>query len=230
MTNKPLILIIDDEAQIRRFLRISLEANDYHVVEAHCGKDGILRASMDHPDIIILDIGLPDMSGVDVLREIRQWSNVPVLILSVHDREQDKIAALDHGADDYITKPFSTGELIARLRVALRHAIPVQDSSEFRNGHLVVDMVHRIVKVDDAQIKLTSTEYSLLILFIKHAGKVLTHNLILKEIWGSYALEHLQYLRVYVAQLRKKIELDPVKPKLFLTESGVGYRMVLMEE
>ncbi|HZV12725.1 MAG TPA: response regulator [Candidatus Kapabacteria bacterium] len=228
--SKPTILIVDDELQIRRFLRIGLEANEYNVVEASTGKDAVLQAGMVHPDVVILDLSLPDMTGIQVLKQIREWSNVPVIILSVLDREQDKIEALDNGADDYVTKPFSMGELFARLRAALRHIQPLQESSEFRNGQMMVDFGRRIVKVNDTEVKLTATEYSLLMLFIKHAGKVLTHRQILREVWGIHAVEHTQYLRVYMAQLRKKLEADPLHPKIFITESGVGYRMVLLEE
>ncbi|NUO79303.1 response regulator [candidate division KSB1 bacterium] len=230
MNSRPTILIIDDEAQIRRFLRVSLEASDYRVVEAATGQDGIVQAALAHPNVVILDLGLPDMSGNEVLMKIREWSGVPVLVLSVQDGEQEKIAALDAGADDYVTKPFSMGELLARLRVATRHAQPLADTPEFRNGHLFVDFVHREVTVNEQPVKLTATEYNLLLLFIKHAGKVLTHRQILKEVWGPHTVEQTQYLRVYMAQLRKKLELDPSQPQLFLTESGVGYRMVILEE
>jgi two-component system KDP operon response regulator KdpE len=179
---------------------------------------------------VILDLGLPDLGGLEVLARIREWSSVPVIVLSVQDAEQEKIAALDAGADDYVTKPFSMGELLARLRVAARHALPVQETEEFRNGHLVVDLVHRVVKVNDQPVKLTATEYDLLMLFIKHVGKVLTHRQILREVWGPHAIEETQSLRIYLAQLRKKLELDSSQPQLFLTESGVGYRMALQEE
>jgi len=230
MTSSLIVLIIDDEAQIRRFLRVSLEAAGYRIVEAATGQDGVVQAAMSHPNVVILDLGLPDMSGLDVLMKIREWSTVPVIVLSVQDGEQDKIAALDAGADDYVAKPFGMGELLARLRVATRHALPVQESQDFRNGHLHVDLVHRLVTSNGQPVKLTATEYNLLLLFIKHAGKVLTHRQILKEIWGPHTVEQTQYLRVYMAQLRKKLELDPGQPQMFLTESGVGYRMVLVEE
>lgn len=226
----PIILIIDDEAQIRRFLRVSLEAADYRIVEAATGQEGIVHAAMSHPNVVILDLGLPDMSGLEVLVKIREWSAVPIIILSVQDGEHDKIAALDGGADDYVTKPFTMGELLARLRVATRHAQPLPDTPEFHNGHLHVDFVHRQVTVHEQPVKFTATEYNLLLLFIKHAGRVLTHRQILKAVWGPQAVEQTQYLRVYMAQLRKKLELDPAQPQLFLTESGVGYRMVLLEE
>lgn len=230
MTLQPVILVIDDEAQIRRFLRVSLEAAGYRVVEAATGQDGVVQAAMSRPQTVILDLGLPDISGLEVLTKIREWSAVPVIVLSVQDAEQDKIAALDAGADDYVTKPFGMGELLARLRVATRHAQPVPESAEFRNGHLYVDFVHRLVKANEQPVKLTALEYDLLLLFIKHAGKVLTHRQILKAIWGPHNIEQTQYLRIYMAQLRKKLELDPAQPQMFLTESGVGYRMVLMED
>ncbi len=230
MTLHPVILIIDDEAQIRRFLRVSLEAAGYRVVEAATGQDGIVQAAMSRPHTVILDLGLPDLSGLEVLEKIREWSAVPVIVLSVQDAEQDKIAALDAGADDYVTKPFGMGELLARLRVATRHAQPAPESSEFRNGHLYVDFVHRLVKVNEQPVKFTAIEYDLLLLFIKHAGKVLTHRQILKAVWGPHNVEQTQYLRVYMTQLRKKLELDPGQPQMFLTESGVGYRMILFDE
>lgn len=230
MTLQPVILIIDDEAQIRRFLRVSLEAAGYRIVEAATGQDGIVQAAMSRPHTVILDLGLPDLSGLEVLEKIREWSAVPVIVLSVQDAEQDKIAALDAGADDYVTKPFGMGELLARLRVATRHAQPAPESSEFRNGHLYVDFVHRLVKVNEQPVKFTALEYDLLLLFIKHAGKVLTHRQILKAVWGPHNVEQTQYLRVYMTQLRKKLELDPGQPQMFLTESGVGYRMILFDE
>jgi two-component system KDP operon response regulator KdpE len=230
MNDRPTILVIDDETQIRRFLRISLEANNYNVIEANCGNDGVYQAAMNRPDMIILDLGLPDMTGNEVLKKIREWSSVPVLILSVQNEESEKIAAFDTGADDYVTKPFAMGELLARVRVALRHAQPSQESHEFRNGHLFIDMLNRVVKVGDNPVQLSPTEYDLLLLFVKHAGKVITHRQIMKEIWGPYRVDETQNLRVYMTQLRKKLELDPSHPVLFATESGVGYRMLLIGE
>lgn len=224
--NKTCILIIDDEIQIRRFLKITLEANNYHVEEADSGKSGIIQAAMAKPELIILDLGLPDMDGLDVVRQIREWSKVPVIVLTVRNDESDKITLLDAGADDYLTKPFSTGELTARIKVALRHAVHETDSPVFINGSLTVDLSNRIVTLNREIIKLTATEYSLLKLFVLHAGKVLTHRQILKEIWGPSFVEDSQYLRVYMAALRKKLEENPTEPKIFLTESGVGYRMV----
>ena len=224
------ILIIDDELQIRRFLKVTLEANGYHVLEAPTAKEGIYKAATDRPDAIVLDLGLPDMDGMAVLKQVREWSTVPVIILSVRDDEKGKVAALDAGADDYVVKPFGVNELIARLRVALRHGREGSDEvKEFQNGDLFVDLVNRIVKVSGSPVKLTATEYSLLIQFVKNAGKVLTHRHLMKEIWGPYREDETQYLRVYIAQLRKKLETDPGRPKLFITESGVGYRMPAVE-
>jgi two-component system, OmpR family, KDP operon response regulator KdpE len=225
------ILVIDDELQIRRFLRVALEANGYSIVEASTGKEGAYKSTTERPDCVILDLGLPDMDGLAVLRSIRDWSAVPVIILSVRDEEKEKVSALESGADDYITKPFGVGELIARLHVSLRHAQkPGDELQEFRNGNLYVDLVNRIVKNGDRRVGLTSTEYSLLMQFVKNAGKVLTHRLLIKEIWGPYRTDETQTLRVHMAQLRKKLEIDPGKPRLFVTESGVGYRMHLLED
>lgn len=223
---KPSALIIDDEVQIRRLLRVNLEANGYRVFEAATGQEGITQAAQWRPDVVILDLGLPDMDGVNVLRRLREWSQVPVVVLSVREREEDKIAALDNGADDYITKPFSTGELLARLRVAQRHAQPGAEVSVFCAGHLEVDLTSRVVRVKGREVRLTATEYSLLRLFIRHAGKVLTHRHILREVWGPNAEEQTHYLRVYIAHLREKTELEPSSPRLIVTEPGVGYRLM----
>jgi two-component system, OmpR family, KDP operon response regulator KdpE len=224
------ILVIDDELQIRRFLRVVLEANGYSIIEASTGKDGVYKTTTEHPDSIILDLGLPDMDGSAVLKQIREWSAVPIIILSVRDDEKGKVAALDAGADDYVVKPFGVNELIARLRVALRHGREgAEEIKEFHNGGLQVDLVNRIVKVNGSPVKLTATEYSLLIQFVKHAGRVLTHRHLMKEIWGPFREDETQYLRVYMAALRKKLEADPGRPKLFVTESGVGYRMLVNE-
>jgi two-component system KDP operon response regulator KdpE len=220
------ILIIDDEIQIRRFLRIAFDSQGYTVIEASTGKEGIYKAAMDKPDLIILDIGLPDMNGFEVLKEIRVWGQVPIIMLTIRDAEDDKITSLDNGANDYVTKPFSTGELLARIRASLRNRKTEADVHEFANGYLYVDTLSRTVKSQDAIVKLTSTEYELLLLLIKNAGRVLTHRHIMKEIWGPYRLDETQYLRVFMAQLRKKIEHEP---KLIVTEPGVGYRMILME-
>ncbi|HOX58315.1 MAG TPA: response regulator [Candidatus Paceibacterota bacterium] len=223
---QPLALVIDDELQMRRLLRVCLEANGYRVAEAATGQDGIAHAAQRPPDVVILDLGLPDMDGVAVLKRLREWSRVPVVVLSVRDREEDKIAALDNGADDYVTKPFGSGELLARLRVAQRHAQPGAQDSLFRTGRLEVDLAARVVKLSGREIRLTATEYSLLRLFIQHAGKVLTHRHLLREVWGPNAVEQTHYLRVYIAHLRDKLETDPSQPRLILTEPGVGYRLL----
>ena len=223
---KPTVLVVDDEAQIRRLLRVCLEANGYRVHEAGTGQEAITEAAQRMPDVVVLDLGLPDMDGVKVLQRLREWSGVPVLVLSVRDREEDKIAALDHGADDYVTKPFGTGELLARLRVAQRHALPAEADVVFRCGDLEVDLAARLVKLGGREVRLTATEYSLLRLFVRHAGKVLTHRYILKQVWGPNAEDQTHYLRVYMTHLREKLERDPAAPRLFVTEPGVGYRFV----
>ena len=226
---KPTALVIDDELQIRRLLRVCLEANGYRVTEAATGKEGIAEAAQRPPDVIILDLGLPDMEGIAVLQRLREWSHVPIVVLSVRDREEDKIAVLDKGADDYVTKPFSSGELLARLRVAQRHAAPTSDTTVFRSGPLEVDLAARIVKRQGEEVKLTATEYSLLRLFVQHAGKVLTHHQILREVWGPNYVEQTHYLRVYLAHLREKLEANPAQPELLITEPGVGYRLMAKE-
>lgn len=224
MSDGPIVLVIDDEAQIRRFLRISLESNSYRVREAFTGQEGLAQVALLRPDVVILDLGLPDIDGLQVLARLREWSRVPVIILSVRDADADKIAALDAGADDYLTKPFSVGELLARLRVAQRHAQPAPEAAIFQAGSLKVDLVRRSVTVNDEAIKLTATEYAFLRLLVQNAGKVLTHRQILREVWGPPYVDETHYLRVYAAQLRRKIEDDPAQPKLLLTEPGVGYR------
>jgi two-component system, OmpR family, KDP operon response regulator KdpE len=226
---KPAALVIDDELQIRRLLRVCLEANGYRVSEAATGKDGIAEAAQHPPDVVILDLGLPDMEGVAVLKRLREWSRVPVVVLSVRDREEDKIAALDNGADDYVTKPFSSGELLARLRVAQRHVAPSSEATVFLSGQLEVDLAARVVKLKGKEVKLTATEYSLLRLFVQHAGKVLTHRQILREVWGPNYVEQTHYLRVYLAHLREKLEANPAQPELLITEPGIGYRLVSKE-
>jgi two-component system KDP operon response regulator KdpE len=226
---KSTALVIDDELQMRRLLRVCLEANGYRVQEAASGTEGIAEAAQHPPDVVILDLGLPDMEGVAVLKRLREWSRVPVVVLSVRDREEDKIAALDNGADDYVTKPFSSGELLARLRVAQRHATPSSETTVFRSAQLEVDLAARVVKVKGKEVKLTATEYSLLRLFVQHAGKVLTHRQILREVWGPNYVEQTHYLRVYLAHLREKLEANPAQPELLITEPGVGYRLVYKE-
>ncbi len=219
-------LVIDDEVQIRRLLRFTLEANGYKVFEAATGTEGLLEAAQRRPEIIVLDLGLPDLDGVTILKRLREWSRVPVLVLSVRDRDEDKIAALDNGADDYVTKPFSTGELLARLRVAQRHVLPTPENAVFRSGELQVDLTARVVTVKGREVKLTATEYSLVRLFVQHAGKVLTHRQILREVWGPNQEDQTHYLRVYLGHLREKLESNPAQPEHFITEPGVGYRLI----
>jgi two-component system, OmpR family, KDP operon response regulator KdpE len=222
----PTALVIDDEPQIRRLLRVTLEGNGYRVVDAATGNDGVLQAAQSRPDVILLDLGLPDLDGLSVLKRIREWSRVPVLVLSVRDREQDKVAALDNGADDYVTKPFNSGELLARLRAALRHIQPPGAEAVFRSGNLEVDLAARVVRKGGKEIKVTPIEYSLLRLFVTHAGKVLTHRQILAEVWGPQAVNETHYLRVHIAHLRDKIEDTSARPEMLVTESGVGYRFL----
>jgi two-component system, OmpR family, KDP operon response regulator KdpE len=229
MSNPVKILVIDDEIQIRRFLKITLEAQGFAMHEATTGKDGLIQAAMVRPDAVILDLGLPDEDGLSILKRLREWANTPVIVLSVRGAEQDKIALLDAGADDYLTKPFSAGELVARIRAALRHSLPAASDGIFNNGPLEVDLSSRSVRVEGKPVKLTATEYDLLRMFVQHAGKVLTHNQILKEIWGLTTSEEMQYLRVYISQLRKKIEKDPANPRLLVTETGVGYRLCILD-
>ena len=217
-------LVIDDEPQIRRLLRVTLEANGYAVIDAANGQDGIVQAAQSRPEIILLDLGLPDVDGVEVLKRIREWSRVPVIILSVRDREHDKIAALDAGADDFVTKPFSSGELLARLRTTLRRAQPPAPGAIFRAGKIEVDLAARVVRKAGAEIKLTPTEYALLRLLVVHAGKVLTHRQLLTEVWGPNAVEQTHYLRVHIAHLREKLEDDDARPRFIVTEPAVGYR------
>lgn len=221
------ILVIDDEIQIRRLLQITLQAEGYKVHHAESGDEGLRMAVSTRPEIVILDLGLPDADGIDVLRKLREWATFPIIILSVRASEQDIVAALDKGADDYLTKPFRTGELLARVRTALRHSQHAEQESEFQAGSFTVDLSTRVVKKRGEIVKLTPIEYSLLALFVRNAGKVLTHRYILQQIWGPTFEEESQYSRVYIAQLRKKLEDDPSHPKLFLTESGIGYRLAV---
>jgi two-component system KDP operon response regulator KdpE len=222
--NKAEILVIDDEPQIRKLLQISLESNDYKVIQASTGKEGLVLSANHPPDLILLDIGLPDKSGHEILKELREWYNNPIIILSVQDNEIDIVSALDNGATDYLTKPFRTGELLARIRAAIRRSQNTENASTISCGDIEIDLVTRIVKRKGETIKLTSTEYNLLALFAKNEGKVLTHQFILKEIWGYSYQTETQYLRVFVGTLRKKLEENPNNPKHILTESGVGYR------
>jgi two-component system KDP operon response regulator KdpE len=226
---KPSALIIDDELQMRRLLCVALESAGYAIHEAEGGNLGLQAAALCRPDVILLDLGLPDLDGLSVLRRLREWSQTPVVVLTVRDSEQDKVAALDAGADDYVTKPFSTAELLARLRAAQRRAQPREECAAFSREGLVVDLVARTVTRDDADVKLTATEWSILALFIRHAGRILTHRQILREVWGPKAEEHREYLRVYLTHLRKKVERDPSKPRLIITEPGIGYRLICPE-
>jgi len=226
---KPTVLLIEDEAQIRRLLRVYLEKHNYDVLEAPTGTDGIGVAAERNPDAILLDLGLPDMDGMMVLKRLREWSRVPILVVSVRNHEDEKINLLNCGADDYITKPFSTGELLARIRVAQRHVQPSENNTTFRTGNLEMDLAARTVKVSGEKVKLTATEYSLLSLFVRHAGKVLTHTQILREVWGEKHEDKTGYLRVYMTYLRDKLESDPAEPELLLTEPGVGYRLAANE-
>src|SRR5258706_8637913 len=225
-TPPTIVLVIDDEPQIRRLLRLTLEGNGYRVIDAGTGKDGMLQAAQCRPEVILLDLGLPDLDGLEVLKRLREWSDAPVVVLTVRDDVQEKVGALDTGADDYVTKPFSTPELLARLRAAQRKNRPEEEVSVFKNGDLVVDLAARVVTRAGREIKLSATEYALLRLFVKHPGRVLTHRHILREIWGPKSEEHRQYLRVYVTHLRQKIEADPAKPSLIQTQPGIGYRFV----
>jgi two-component system, OmpR family, KDP operon response regulator KdpE len=224
----PMVVVIEDEPQIRRFLRASLTIQGFRLVEAITGEDGLVQAATRQPDIVILDLGLPDMDGLEVIRRLREWTAVPIVVLSARGQERDKIAALDAGADDYVSKPFGVGELLARMRVALRHtATGAKDAGEpiFSVGELSVDLVHRHVQVAGRQVHLTPIEYRLLTTLIRHAGKVMTHNQLLTEVWGPNQADQAHYLRVYTAQLRRKLEADPARPRYLLTEPGVGYRL-----
>ena len=225
-TISPVALVIDDEPQIRRLLRVTLEGNGYQVIDAATGNDGIVQAAQRRPEVVLLDLGLPDLDGVIVLKRLREWSKVPVIILSVRDREDDKIAALDAGADDYVTKPFSPRELLARLRTAMRHVQPEGAESIYRSGDIEVDLAARVVRKQGREVKLTPIEYSLLRLFVRNSGKILTHRQILTEVWGPNAGEQTHYLRVHIAHLREKIEGEKAQTRMIVTESGVGYRWV----
>jgi len=218
------ILVIDDEVQIRRLLEITLSTNGFKVSEAATGKDGMIAAATHNPALIILDLGLPDMDGIEILNKIREWYQKPIIILSVRNSEDDITNALDRGANDYLTKPFRTGELLARIRVALRYSQDKLDDPNLTFDNLTIDLPNHIARKNGEILKLTATEFSLLGLLAKNSGRVLTHQTILKEIWGFGYVGQTQYLRVFMAQLRKKIEDDPAKPKLLITESGIGYR------
>jgi two-component system KDP operon response regulator KdpE len=218
------ILIIDDEVQIRRLLEITLSSHGYKISEAATGKEGLIAAATNNPALIILDLGLPDADGIDILKKLREWYQKPIIILSVRNSEDDIVNSLDNGANDYLTKPFRTGELLARIRASLRQSHSDEDSPVLVFGSLTIDLSNHTAPKTKTVLKLTSTEYALLALLAKNSGRVLTHQSILKEIWGFGYVGQTQYLRVFVAQLRKKIEDDPSRPRLLITESGIGYR------
>jgi len=224
----PVVLVIEDDPQIRRFLRATLGTHGYRLFEATAGETGLVEAATRQPEIVILDLGLPDIDGLEVIRRLREWTALPIIVLSARGQERDKIAALDAGADDYVSKPFGVGELLARMRAALRHAARnPEDAGEstFTLGDLHVDLPKRQVSVAGNQVHLTPIEYRLLTTLIRHAGKVLTHRQLLLEVWGPPYADQAHYLRVYMAQLRRKLEADPARPRYLLTEPGVGYRL-----
>jgi two-component system KDP operon response regulator KdpE len=226
MTAAPRVLVVDDEPTVHRFLTPALLANDYDVLRADSGTDALRRIAADAPDVVVLDLGLPDMDGKEVLLRVREWSDVPIIVLSARDREAEKIAALDQGADDFVNKPFGVGELMARLRAALRHRM--QRSGETpvaRVGGLEIDVARRSVTRDGLDVKLTPREFELLAFLARHAGKVVTHKQILSAVWGPAHASDTQYLRVYIGQLRQKIERDQAEPEVILTEPGIGYRL-----
>jgi two-component system, OmpR family, KDP operon response regulator KdpE len=226
MSENPMrVLVVDDEPAIRRFLHVSLAAHGYVVSEAASGQAALAAVTAQRPDVIVLDLGLPDVDGVDVTRMLREWTQIPVIILSVRGQEQDKIAALDAGADDYLTKPFGMGELLARLRVALRRAAHAVSEVVFASGELVVDLTRRQVTVSGHEAQLTPTEYDLLRVLVAHAGQVLTHRHLLREVWGVGYEQETHILRVNISNLRRKVEPDPTRPRYILTEPGVGYRL-----
>jgi two-component system, OmpR family, KDP operon response regulator KdpE len=224
----PLVLVVEDESQVRRFLRPALEGQGYRVVEATTAAAAIVEATTHNPDVVLLDLGLPDGDGIEVTRRLREWSTAPIIVISARGQEADKVKALDAGADDYLTKPFGTGELLARLRVAQRHSARFKDDTRdpvFEGGGLRVDLGRREVLRDGEEIHLTPLEYKLLATLVRYSGKVITHRQLLKEVWGPGSVNETQYLRVYMAQLRHKIERNPARPQLLVTETGVGYRL-----
>jgi len=228
MKPNPIVLVIDDEAAIRRLLRAALEPQNYQVCEAETGQLGLQEAVGRRPDVVILDLGLPDMDGLTVHKRLREWSQTPVLVLTVRDREADKVAALDSGADDYLTKPFGTAELLARLRAVQRRAAEAREEPVFVSGSLTVDLAARTVTASKQEVHLTATEYALLHELVRHAGKVVTHRQLLRAVWGPNAESQSQYLRVYITHLRKKLETDP-EQKFIRTEPGIGYRLLTGE-
>jgi two-component system KDP operon response regulator KdpE len=227
-SKSPLILVIEDDSQMRRFLRVILTNEGYHLIEATTAQEGIKEAGLRHPDMIILDLGLPDRDGLEVTRDLREWTTTPIIVLTARSQENDKVAALDIGADDYLTKPFGTSELLARLRVALRHAIrAVQGSDEpvFTVGDVRVDLAYRKVFVGEKEVHLTPIEYQLLLMLIQYAGKVVTRRQLLHDVWGPEYVTESHYLRIYMGQLRHKLEADPTRPRYLITEPGEGYRL-----
>jgi two-component system, OmpR family, KDP operon response regulator KdpE len=227
---RPVVLVVDDEQAMRRFIRITLAANGYGVLEAGTASEALQQATSHTPDLVLLDLGLPDSDGSEVIRRIREWSTVPILVISARGKEESKVVALDAGADDYVTKPFGAAELMARIRVALRHAAQVTGTpdSVVQIGEAIrVDLVKRVVEVGGAEVHLTPIEYKLLALLVKHSGMVLTHRQLLEQVWGPGHTHQMQYLRVYMTQLRHKLEAEPARPKYFITEPGVGYRLKL---
>jgi two-component system KDP operon response regulator KdpE len=225
---EPSIVLIEDEPQIRRFLRATLTGQGYRLFETATGADGVVEVASRQPDVVIIDLGLPDMDGLEVIHRLREWTAVPIIVLSARGQERDKVAALDTGADDYISKPFAAGELLARVRVALRHAAGASHEGEeaaFKVGDLQVDLLRRHVTVGDVEVKLTPIEYKLLTTLVRHAGKVVTHAQLLREVWGPSHADQSHYVRVYMAHLRHKLEAEPARPRYLLTEPGVGYRL-----
>lgn len=227
MSEHATALVIDDEPQIRKLLRVLLEDDHYRMLESDSGRQGLSDVALRRPDVVLLDLGLPDVDGLSVLERLRQWTKVPILILSVRDGPEDKVAALDAGADDYVTKPFEAAELLARLRAIQRRAVVGGEEPQFAAGHLLIDFSTRTVTVQGREVKLTATEYALLRQLALHAGKVVTQKQLLREVWGPNAEQQSQYLRVYMMHLRKKIEIDGAPERLLRTESGIGYRLVV---
>jgi len=226
--DKELILLIEDEPQMRRFLRITLQSKGYRLVETETGGEGLLQAASRNPDVVLLDLGLPDMDGLEVTTRLREWTQTPIIIISAREQEMDKVKALDAGADDYLTKPFSASELLARIRVALRHALRQRSGRQepvFSLYNLRVDLAQRQVFLDNKEVHLTPIEYKLLTTLIRHAGKVITHRQLLTEVWGAAHVNEVQYLRVYMTQLRHKLENDPARPRFLMNEPGIGYRL-----
>jgi two-component system KDP operon response regulator KdpE len=226
--DKELILLIEDEPQMRRFLRITLQGHGYRLVEAETAQEGLMQAASRNPDIVLLDLGLPDLDGLEVTKRLREWTQTPIVVISAREQEQDKVKALDAGADDYLTKPFSAGELMARIRVALRHAARQTAGRQepvFILQNLRVDLAQRQVFIDNTEVHLTPIEYKLLTVLIRHAGRVITHRQLLQEVWGPAHVNEVQYLRVYMTQLRHKLEVDPTRPRFLMNEPGIGYRL-----